>query len=149
MCFLFWCVLQFLLWTRSSDLEYSIAKNSKRRTRMGPKFPMTQLKTPNYYVISCHRKHSTRILSQQKFSFKSLGDKWNLNDLTASMLPHSFFPLLFFKFFLQVITNYLFIRFFSFYRCGSYEIIILVVVIKNDFFFGLFKVIYLLLMIIF
>ncbi|XP_058760963.1 uncharacterized protein LOC131634324 isoform X1 [Vicia villosa] len=53
---------------------------------MGPKFPMNQLKTPNYYVISYHRKYSTRILSQQKFSFKSLGDKWNLNDLTASSI---------------------------------------------------------------
>ncbi|CAI8591511.1 unnamed protein product [Vicia faba] len=53
---------------------------------MGPKFPMSQLKTPNYYVISCHRKYSTRILCHQKFSFKSLGDKWNLNDLTASSI---------------------------------------------------------------
>lgn len=43
--------------------------------------------TPSHMI---HSRRDTRIFSQQKFPFKfgpqSLGDKWKLNDMTASML---------------------------------------------------------------
>ncbi|XP_057429866.1 uncharacterized protein LOC130722976 isoform X2 [Lotus japonicus] len=58
---------------------------------MLPKFPMMQLKppplTPSHMI---HSRRDTRIFSQQKFPFKfgpqSLGDKWKLNDMTASSI---------------------------------------------------------------
>lgn len=63
---------------------------------MGTKFPMIQLRTsPTYYLISCYNNnHSTStstsrrriILSEQKFSFKSLGDRFKLHDLSANSI---------------------------------------------------------------
>ncbi|XP_054801067.1 uncharacterized protein LOC129305141 isoform X1 [Prosopis cineraria] len=66
---------------------------------MGPKLPLTHLRispASNCYVISydkgelCKYKFPARIVSEQKFPFKfvrqSLGDRWNLNDISAGSI---------------------------------------------------------------
>lgn len=88
-----WCVLVWASSAMSSKLESWTPINSKHNRRMGLKFPMIQLRTSPitpYFAISCHRKHSRRILSEQKFPFKfvrkSLGDRWKLHDISAGIL---------------------------------------------------------------
>ncbi|AES63308.1 hypothetical protein MtrunA17_Chr2g0278061 [Medicago truncatula] len=54
---------------------------------MGTKFPMIQLRTsPTYYLFSSSSSRRSIILSHQKFSFKSLGHRFKLRDLSASSI---------------------------------------------------------------
>ncbi|KAI9087193.1 hypothetical protein K1719_030828 [Acacia pycnantha] len=74
---------------------------------MGPKLPLIHLRTSpttKFYVISynkgefCKYKFPARIVSEQKFPFKflrqSLGDKWKLNDISASSIQEGMNTLL-------------------------------------------------------